>query len=87
MAAGGVSSFVIQLLGRWRSASYSKYIDITTATLSNAFVPVVLGKWEFGGATMHGFGGGVRDLRMCTQWGSWHAVKCWHMIDYFFSPQ
>ena len=41
LAAQGVSSFVIQTLGRWRSNSYLTYIDITGENLDNAFLRVV----------------------------------------------
>ncbi len=48
LASSGVSSFMIQLLGRWRSNSYLQYIDITEATLSNAFHRVIAEDTEDG---------------------------------------
>ena len=39
--AHGVSSFVIQTLGRWRSNTFLTYIDITDGTVGNAFARVV----------------------------------------------
>ena len=41
LAAHGVSSFVIQTLGRWRSNTFLTYIDITDGTVGNAFARVV----------------------------------------------
>ena len=37
LAASGASDFTIQLLGRWKSYSYLRYIDITDSTFTNPF--------------------------------------------------
>jgi hypothetical protein len=39
--AHGVSSFVIQTLGRWHSNTFLTYIDITDGTVGNEFARVV----------------------------------------------
>lgn len=46
LASSGVSSFVIQILGRWKSDTYLKYIDIAEPTFTNAFERVVSGNTD-----------------------------------------